>query len=664
MSSVLVVTETSRSDGEFRRPWVRAAYAWHVRRYRRAVAAAVARLALRDEVTLLAGRELVEQATLPAGVDVRLYDKESFKAESDPLAALASSLISGWWPDREAEPALSVNGVWLPDLLPVAKGILLRLDVLESLAAIERVMDEVKPQRIVLMTGASTAEHLARAFGEDRGIPVRNAKWMSTAISLAAIGLAWLRRRLRTRQEQNVVGHMLSPTRPFGPTAAGRGRIVLSVCQTRHFEVVEPLSVSLREGGLDTTVLAAYVDGEAAPIEARIKRVKDAGVSCAYFMNYLSPVDARLIEQELRPLQQRLLRRLTEYPEYELLSRHGSVRLARILRPFAEDAINNGLVISRLYLESARRALDALSPDAVVIASDRRYAERALALVARARGIPTLLFWGASLLSRDRINTFDVADRLLLIGDDVRAEMSKQGIEPRRLTVVGDPRSNAARLMDRTALRERIFTEFELPPDRPLVVLISKYVSVLFSPEEKEALYRTVAAAVERLGRVSVIIKVHPNEQVALLGKQVREWGWADPYLTQSYDIHRLFRAADVAVMVTSMAGVEAMAMDCPVVAVQTRGKDFEGDYMPAYVSEGAVARVDMGDAEGLAAALSGLVSQGPTRDALVARGRTFAARYLHPVDGRLTDRLVGVVAEVEAELEALKSGRAPVGRP
>jgi len=238
--------------------------------------------------------------------------------------------------------------------------------------------------------------------------------------------------------------------------------------------------------------------------------------------------------------------------------------------------------------------------------------------------------------------------------------MVQQGIEPRRLTVVGDPRSNVARLEDRPGLRERIFTEFELAPDRPLVVLVSKYVSVLFSPEEKEAFYRTVAGAVDRLGHVNVVIKVHPNEHLPLLRDQVREWGWRDAILIQSYDIHRLFRAANAAVMVTSMAGVEAMAMECPVVAVQTPGKDFEGDYMPAYVSEAAVAGVDMGDADGLAAALAGLVSKGPTRDAVVARGRTFAARYLHPVDGRLTERLVGVVAEVEAELAA----RASVERP
>ena len=652
MSRILVVTETSRGDGEFRRPWVRARYAAHVNRYRRAVEEAVSLLAPGNDVTLLAGRELVDRQTLPAGVHLRLYDEESFRAEADPLAELGSRLIAAWWPRREAEPALSVNGVWLPDLLPVAKGILLRLDVLESLAALERVMDDVKPQRIVLLTGASTAERVARAFGEDRGISVKTATWM-----LMPFVFARLSRWLRIRQERNVVHHMHRQTRRSGPTPAGRRRIVLSVCQTRHFEVV-------RKAGLNTTVLAAYVDDETTPIEsaiqARIKRVEAAGVPCAYFMNYVSPVDARRIVRELWPLQRRLRRRLKADPEYESLSRHGSVRLAKILRPFAVDAINQSLVISRLYLESARRALDALSPDAVVIASDRRYAERALALVARARSIPTLLFWGSSLLSRDRINTFDVADRLLLIGDDVRAAMVEQGIEPRRLTVVGDPRSNVARLEDRPGLRERIFTEFELAPDRPLVVLVSKYVSVLFSPEEKEAFYRTVAGAVDRLGQVNVVIKVHPNERLPLLREQVREWGWFDANLIQSYDIHRLFRAADAAVMVTSMAGVEAMAMECPVVAVQTRGKDFEGDYMPAYVSEAAVARVDMGDADGLAAALAGLVSEGPTRDAVVARGRTFAARYLHPVDGRLTERLVGVVAEVEAELAARASVEHP----
>ena len=172
MSRVLVVAEASRSIGEFRRPWVRSLYRAHVRRYRRTVGAMLARLAPSNEVTLLAGRELLDRTTLPAGVSLRLYDEESFKAEAEPLADLGARLVTAWWPRRGTESALLVGGVWLPDLLPVAKGILLRLELLEFLTALERVMDDVKPQRVVLVTGASIAERLVRALAEDRAIPV------------------------------------------------------------------------------------------------------------------------------------------------------------------------------------------------------------------------------------------------------------------------------------------------------------------------------------------------------------------------------------------------------------------------------------------------------------------------------------------------------------
>jgi len=89
------------------------------------------------------------------------------------------------------------------------------------------------------------------------------------------------------------------------------------------------------------------------------------------------------------------------------------------------------------------------------------------------------------------------------------------------------------------------------------------------------------------------------------------------------------------------------------VIAVQTPGKDFEGGGMPAYVSEGAVERVDMGDAKALETVLRRLVTDRSARAALVYRGRRFAAPYLHPVDGALADRLQGVVDEIRRELTA-----------
>ena len=280
-----------------------------------------------------------------------------------------------------------------------------------------------------------------------------------------------------------------------------------------------------------------------------------------------------------------------------------------------------------------------------------------MAQIARVRGIPCILFSGTLLLSRDPSNTYDIGDRVIVIGEYLRERLVEEGlVESRRLFVMGDPRSNAARLVPPTQLRTEVRRDFGLLPDRPLLVLVSKYASLLFSVAEKEAFYRTVAGAVELLGASNVVVKVHPNEDEALVRRQAREWGWPGTVFTKTYDIHRLFAAADAAIMVTSMAGIEAMALGCPVVAVQTPGKDFEGQGIPAYVSEGVVERVDTGDAAGLAKTLRRLLDDPLARAGLVERARTFAARYVHPVDGALADRLLAVVREIRGEASGRRS--------
>ena len=52
------------------------------------------------------------------------------------------------------------------------------------------------------------------------------------------------------------------------------------------------------------------------------------------------------------------------------------------------------------------------------------------------------LAWSGAVLGRDRANLFDVADRVLVLGDHVRNLLIKQGVAPARLVVLGDPRSD------------------------------------------------------------------------------------------------------------------------------------------------------------------------------------------------------------------------------
>ena len=628
MSGMLIVTEAPRSLGEFRRRWVRQLDRGYVSRYRRMVARVCDRVGGHG-VTLLAARGLVDTSDLPAGLALRYYDEETLKADLPALAQRTRRMLEAWWPSREAEPALVVDGVWLPDVLSVGKAALLQVDVMVNVGLLEGVLDEVKPDRIVLVTGQSLRERMARVLAEDRGIPTSIAVRFAPASALAAIG----RRALRSRQEWRALRALVSHERR--PSVASAARYLFSVSHARHFTMVNPLARAVQGLGLGGRLIASTRENR--ELEVPLRRLETSGIPGAYVMDYLPRDAARRAVRTLRPLSRRLVGAPAVRSPLDFL-----------IEPYRRDTLRWSLATARLYLEAAFRALDAHHPGAVVITSDRRMVDRALALAARRRGIPTLLYWGGAVLGRDRANLFDVADRVLVLGDHVRRVLTEQGVAPTRLVVLGDPRSDEVRRTPKETLRSQVFADLGLVPSRPLVVMISKYVSFLFSLDEKQAFYRTVRDATRALGGVNVVVKAHPNhENLEVLRNDLESLGWSEITLTREYDIQRLFGAADVALMVTSMAGIEAMALGCPVVAVQTPAKDFEGPGMPPYVSAGAVERVDAGDVEGLTRTLRRLLDDPGARTALAERGRAFAAGYVHPVDGAFGERLEALVTEL-----------------
>jgi glycosyltransferase involved in cell wall biosynthesis len=639
---LLLVTEATRSIGEFRRPLVRRSFLAYAHWYRRAVTRAVKRLIEDHEVTVLGARQLVDASAIPPTVAVHYYDEEAYALDSRELESLTRRLVDGWWQTTSDEPDLSYRGVWLPDLLTVGKRLRVRLEVVERLGIIDRVLDEVKPDQLRLLSGASMTEQVARLVAKARGLGVRSLS-RSLWPQLAARAYA----ALFPREDRKNLQQILRQQRhaPASQRADGR-RVLFVTCRSRHHLVVDPLIEAVRAAGASPRLVAQAGDPELA---TRVSDLSAAGVPAAYLMDYLPRATAARLVRRFRPLFRRALRRAERDPELaERVSWRG-VSLWPVLRPFLAGS-EASLLAALLCQQAAFRAVRAIRPDALVVTSDRRLGERAMAFVARSNGIPSLLFSGTLVLPRDLTSRFDIGDRLVVIGEHLRQSLVRElGIEEERVSVVGDPRSNAARLVPTGRLREEVRHDFSLAPGRPLVVFVSKYVSLLFSAQEREAFYRTMVAAARQLGDVDFIVKVHPNEDLERLREQVGEWGWPEALLTKDYDIHRLFGAADAAVMVTSMAGLEAMALGCPVVAVQTAGKDFEGEYMPPYVSAGAVRRVDLGKAAALADTLRVLLWNPEERAAMIERGRAFSARYVHPVDGRLGERVLALAEEISA---------------
>jgi glycosyltransferase involved in cell wall biosynthesis len=646
VTRVLLVTQSTRSIGEFRRPWVRALDRRYVARFRREVAAAVRALARDAEVTALTSRELVDAGALADGVDVHFFHDESYRVSSDDVEAITTRLTRDWWPSPARAPSLVYRGVWLPDVLAVARAIVLRLEIAEPLATIDGVCDEVRPDAVVLLHGASIPERLARCVAERRRLPVSVASPRFVWARLYARACAALFPREERLRLRSFLDHPRRTPPPRRPRAGER--VLFVTCRPRHHYLVDPLVAALADAGAETHVVAS--PNREPEMGTRLRALGEAGVAWSTLVDYLPLGDALRLVRRYRPLFRRVWRRVERDPRFAERLAWNGIALHEVARPFLRDSVEKSLLSALICQEAAFRAVEALEPSAVVVTSNRRHAERAMAQVARARRLPCLLFSGTLVLGRDPSHRFDVGDRVVVIGNYLRERLvAEKLVDAARISVVGDPRSNAARLVAPARLREEVVADFGLAPGRPLLVMVSKYVSLLFSAEEKERFYRTVAGAVALLEAPNVIVKIHPNEDLALVREQAREWGWSAAVLTKEYDIHRLFGAADVAIMVTSMAGIEAMALGCPVVAVHTPGKDFEGQGTPPYVSAGVVRRVELGDPARLAAAVRGLLEDGKARADLVERARRFAARYVHPVDGALAARLLAVVDDIRS---------------
>jgi hypothetical protein len=641
---LLLVTEATPSIGELQPPLVRASYLAYASWYRRTVSRVVKRLVKDHELTVLGARELVDASAMPPSVAVHYYDEEAYAVDARALASLTRRLVSGWWQAAEEEPNLSYRGVWLPDLLTVGQGLLIRLEVVEPLGIIDRVLDEVKPDQLRLLSGASIPERLARLVARARGLGVSTVSRAPMPHVFARASAALFPRddgmRLKALVRQK--RHATTP-----PRGSGR-RILFVMCRSRQHLAVDPLIDAMRSAGAAPCLVAH--SSEDPELAARVRELASAGVPTADLMDHLPRARAVGLVRRFRPLFRRALRRAERDPELaERVSWRG-VSLWPVLRPFLRASGETSLLAALLSHEAAFRAVRAIRPEALVITSDRRLGERAMAFVARSGGIPSILYSGEVILSRDWSGGFDVGDRLVVIGEHLRQRLvGEEGIEPERVAVVGDPRSHAVRLVPTGRLREEVRHDFSLALERPLIVLVSKDVSPLFSAQEREAFFRTAVGAARQLAGVDFVVKVHPNEDLARLRELVGEWGWPEAILTKDHDIHRLFGAADAAVMVTSMAGLGAMELGCPVVAVQTAGKDFDGEDMPPYVSAGAVRRVDVGHAATLADTLRLLLWNPMERATMVERGRAFSARYVHPVDGRLGERLLALTDEIRA---------------
>lgn len=293
-------------------------------------------------------------------------------------------------------------------------------------------------------------------------------------------------------------------------------------------------------------------------------------------------------------------------------------------------------------------ALTQVDPALVVLYAESSGWGRAAVAACRARRVPCLALQHGILYPRyfSYLHAADEGDcprpdLTAVFGDAARRFLLEHGnYPPESLAVTGSPKFDELvgllRGLDRDVLRRGL----GVAPEHKLLLVASRFRGIRETHQAIGSAFPLLLRALARLPGVRLLVKPHPAESGDAYERAIRQAGTPGArVLEPKANLNELFVAADALVTVESLAAVEALVMDRPVLVLN----------MPTNLAE----MVEQGMALGVGKgedpedALRLLLFDAETQAALRRARERYLQDVAHGADGRATERLLGLVRKL-----------------
>lgn len=405
--------------------------------------------------------------------------------------------------------------------------------------------------------------------------------------------------------------------------------VVLFLYFTRTFyrDVLRPVAESLAKRGIRVIVLGSGRTQKNFSFSGRL-----TFQSCWSHWNTDTQSRAQSLQRHLSRLRRSLLdeKRRTALRALRLnnFSRFGLTMELRWL--FRRE-------LCRLIPQAAlaQHILDKHRPDLIISADDADQRCRLYSLLARTKGILTLLVQ-QGLSGKDYPEwVFFSHSAVAAMGESSAEDMRSQGVAHEKIRVTGNPGFDC--LCSPGSAPAETLAKLGLSKDRKIALFASQpyYVGVFDTPGIRRAMIKDIITAAVGIDNLTLIVKPHPGENMRelknLIGRQPQAM-----LVDKTADISLLIQVCDVFITFFSTAALQALYAGKPVVNV-----DFPGSGgLPLYSEGGAtwVAR----SPEEISKHLRDLI--GESRERKIA-GREaarldFLRKMAYLPDGRATERV------------------------
>lgn len=497
------------------------------------------------------------------------------------------------------------------------------------------LLDGTSPDRVVISRPGSYVARALAAVAEARGIAVRFQDGVHASRTLP----------LQTRAIP-YLAHLRDCAYAVPLARADRASrsaplIVLNHA-LRNFQIVEPVlrRVQQRRRSGQVLVIQGASDGES--------EIRTSGWACRRFVSYASWNDgAAALAAVSGPVRFLTSGEWQPHMRAVGLSWDG-VPLDRL----AANEISFGLPLllgaAAREIAYARRMLAAEQPSLVIMTEDRSGLPRAVAFVARAMGIPTLLVqWGP--IAPNSTWLSKVAADVAAVEGDAAAEVLTAAEDGASLRVVVTGQPKYEHLCQRAARssRREICGRLSLDPERPIVLLAAHPIREAsatmkrnFVEEDRLAAEAAaVVRAVNGLVGVQLLVKPHPNEGTDWHKRFVEACGNADIRLVPKTDsAEPCLLVSDVVITRRSTLGLEGVFLAKPVMIVNFCGTPDAVPFVSGGVATGAYSPA------GVKPALEAALFDRATHARMAERRPAFLRRYIAPAAVSAIDRMAELV--------------------
>jgi len=211
---------------------------------------------------------------------------------------------------------------------------------------------------------------------------------------------------------------------------------------------------------------------------------------------------------------------------------------------------------------------------------------------------------------------------------------------PDNAVVTGQPRYDILAKANEIFSRKRIFKELNLSVDKKLVLWMTQTQEPDLTLSENKQNISAVYNAMKQLKNVQLVIKLHPREhQKAPLYKKDKSF---KPIIVgKDTNTYELLNACDLVIIKWSTTGMEAIALNKPLVILNLGGRPDRVEWVKEGVALGVYNEND----------LKPTIEKLLKDDSELAKNRDkYIEKYLHKIDGKATERIVDLIGEMIKE--------------